>query len=61
MHAGFSLILISSIFCSGDIEQSEVDGKAVGQLRVWPGGLAMTRSIGDYEAGKPVIGECVLC
>lgn len=43
----------------GEIEQSEVDGRAVGQLRVWPGGLAMTRSIGDYEAGDPVIGVCV--
>mmetsp|Transcript_4588 Transcript_4588/g.29071 ORF Transcript_4588/g.29071 Transcript_4588/m.29071 type:complete len:612 (-) Transcript_4588:1238-3073(-) len=30
-------------------------GKGVGPLRVWPGGLAMSRTIGDAAAGKSVI------
>ena len=34
-----------------EVAQSEVDGKPVGPLRVWPGGLAMSRTIGDHEAG----------
>jgi len=58
LHTG-ECKLVCAILHTGEIEQSEVDGRAVGQLRVWPGGLAMTRSIGDYEAGDPVIGGCV--
>lgn len=42
----------------GAIAQSDVDGKVAGPLRVWPGGLAMTRSIGDHESGRIVIGGC---
>ena len=41
----------------GEIAQSDVDGVVAGPLRVWPGGLAMTRSLGDHEAGRIVIGE----
>eukprot|EP00983_Pelagomonas_calceolata_P122822 1160942-Pelagomonas_calceolata.AAC.3 len=54
-------VFLPALHHAGEIEQSEVDGKAVGQLRVWPGGLAMTRSIGDYEAGEPVIGCGMPC
>ncbi len=41
----------------GSIAQSDVDGVIAGPLRVWPGGLAMTRSLGDAEAGALVFGE----
>ena len=34
----------------GSIARAEVEGKAVGPLRIWPGGLAMTRTIGDVGA-----------
>jgi len=34
-----------------EVAQSEIEGKPVGPLRVWPGGLAMSRTLGDYEAG----------
>eukprot|EP00873_Tetraselmis_striata_P021650 jgi/Tetstr1/441914/TSEL_030121.t2 len=30
------------------------EGTGVGPLRVWPGGLAMSRTLGDYEAGDAV-------
>eukprot|EP00193_Tetraselmis_chui_P011408 CAMPEP_0177777640 /NCGR_PEP_ID=MMETSP0491_2-20121128/15482_1 /TAXON_ID=63592 /ORGANISM="Tetraselmis chuii, Strain PLY429" /LENGTH=355 /DNA_ID=CAMNT_0019296767 /DNA_START=98 /DNA_END=1163 /DNA_ORIENTATION=- len=30
------------------------EGTGVGPLRVWPGGLAMSRTIGDFEAGDAV-------
>lgn len=30
------------------------DGKGVGPLRVWPGGLAMSRTIGDASGGDVV-------
>lgn len=42
---------------AGAIEQSNIDGKPAGPLRVWPGGLAMSRTIGDHEAGNLVIAE----
>ena len=32
-----------------DISQSLVNSKPVGPLRVWPGGLAMGRTLGDAE------------
>ena len=32
-----------------NVSQSLLDGKPVGPMRVWPGGLAMSRSIGDHE------------
>lgn len=35
--------------------------QVAGPLRVWPGGLAMTRSLGDHEAGRIVIGGCRRC
>ncbi len=41
----------------GSIAQSDVDGVIAGPLRVWPGGLAMTRSLGDAEAGALVFGK----
>ena len=31
-----------------EVCKSTVDGKPVGPDRVWPGGLAMSRTIGDY-------------
>lgn len=34
----------------GSIARAEIEGKAVGPLRIWPGGLAMTRTIGDRSA-----------
>lgn len=42
---------------AGSIEQSNIDGVPAGPLRVWPGGLAMSRTIGDHEAGNIVIAE----
>eukprot|EP00892_Ulva_mutabilis_P006457 jgi/Ulvmu1/4183/UM019_0162.1 len=41
----------------GEISQSEVDGHACGPLRIWPGGLAMSRTIGDRHAGSRVTAE----
>lgn len=35
----------------------QVDGKPVGPQRVWPGGLAMGRTIGDASAGAVVTCE----
>ena len=32
-----------------EISSSNVEGRPCGPLRVWPGGLAMGRSIGDYD------------
>lgn len=40
-----------------EVSQSAIDGKPVGPLRVWPGGLAMARTIGDLEAGEAVTAE----
>lgn len=31
-----------------EVCRSTVDGKPVGPMRVWPGGLAMSRTIGDH-------------
>lgn len=31
-----------------EIAASVLEGKPVGPLRVWPGGLAMSRSLGDH-------------
>ena len=33
-----------------EVSATTLEGKAVGPLRVWPGGLAMSRTLGDYEA-----------
>lgn len=41
----------------GQIAQAAIERKAVGPLRVWPGGLAMGRSIGDKEAGDRVTAD----
>ncbi|GAX81509.1 hypothetical protein CEUSTIGMA_g8937.t1 [Chlamydomonas eustigma] len=41
----------------GHIAQSDIDGVVAGPLRVWPGGLMMTRSIGDAAAGDLCLGE----
>jgi serine/threonine protein phosphatase PrpC len=40
----------------GEVACSTVDGKPAGPLRVWPGGLAMGRTLGDDEAGDLVPG-----
>ena len=32
-----------------EVSSSKVEGRPTGPLRVWPGGLAMGRSLGDYE------------
>jgi len=36
----------------GEVAPSSIDGKPAGPIRVWPGGLAMSRTIGDVDAGK---------
>merc|ERR1712078_165462 len=41
----------------GSCARSEVQGKPVGPLRAWPGGLAMSRTIGDAAAAGVVIAE----
>ena len=41
----------------GSCSRSEVQGKPVGPLRAWPGGLAMSRTIGDAAAAGVVIAE----
>ena len=38
-----------------EVAPSTLEGKPVGPTRVWPGGLAMSRTIGDLEAGKVVL------
>lgn len=45
----------------GDIASSEVDGHPCGPLRIWPGGLAMSRTIGDRHAGARVTAEPSVC
>lgn len=40
--------------CGSEVEQSSVNGRPVGPLRVWPGGLAMSRTLGDAAAGAAV-------
>eukprot|EP00208_Stichococcus_sp_RCC1054_P003755 CAMPEP_0206138556 /NCGR_PEP_ID=MMETSP1473-20131121/3407_1 /ASSEMBLY_ACC=CAM_ASM_001109 /TAXON_ID=1461547 /ORGANISM="Stichococcus sp, Strain RCC1054" /LENGTH=535 /DNA_ID=CAMNT_0053532023 /DNA_START=78 /DNA_END=1682 /DNA_ORIENTATION=- len=40
-----------------EVAQSEVEGKGVGPMRVWPGGLAMGRTIGDHAGGAVVLCE----
>ncbi len=32
-----------------EVSSSNVEGRPVGPLRVWPGGLAMSRTLGDLE------------
>ena len=32
-----------------EVSSSNLEGRPCGPLRVWPGGLAMGRSLGDYE------------
>lgn len=41
----------------GNISQdcAQVDGRGVGPLRVWPGGLAMGRTLGDASGGDAVL------
>ncbi len=41
----------------GEVAASTVDGKPAGPLRVWPGGLAMSRTIGDVDAGTLCLAE----
>ena len=41
----------------GEVASSTVNGKPAGPLRVWPGGLAMSRTIGDVEAGLLCLAE----
>lgn len=41
----------------GEVATSTVDGKPAGPIRVWPGGLAMARSIGDVDAGERVLAD----
>ena len=42
----------------GSIAQSDIDGVIAGPLRVWPGGLMMTRSLGDASAGDVSVRVC---
>lgn len=46
---------LRSVGC--EVVQSAVGARHVGPLRVWPGGLAMSRTLGDLEAGQPVLAE----
>jgi hypothetical protein len=39
------------------VRRAQVDGKPVGPQRVWPGGLAMGRTLGDASAGSVVTCE----
>ena len=41
----------------GEVACSTINGKPAGPLRVWPGGLAMGRTIGDVDAGDLAIAE----
>ncbi len=41
----------------GEVAWAQVEGKGVGPLRVWPGGLAMGRTLGDHAGGVPVLCE----
>ena len=41
----------------GEVASSTVNGKPAGPLRVWPGGLAMSRTIGDVDAGELCVAE----
>ena len=41
----------------GEVAPSSIDGKPAGPIRVWPGGLAMSRTIGDVEAGNLCLAE----
>ena len=36
----------------GEVAPSSIDGKPAGPARVWPGGLAMSRTIGDKDSGQ---------
>ena len=45
----------------GEVASSTVDGRPAGPIRVWPGGLAMARSLGDVDAGERVKGEPDIC
>ena len=38
-----------------EVSRSTVDGKPVGPERVWPGGLAMSRTIGDHRVSTSSI------
>ena len=35
-----------------ELSSSAVEGRPVGPLRVWPGGLAMSRTLGDAEVSR---------
>ena len=35
-----------------EVSTSTLEGKPCGPLRVWPGGLAMSRTIGDFEVSR---------
>ncbi len=44
-----------------EVCSSAVEGRPVGPLRVWPGGLAMSRTLGDFEVrcSLPPVDPCV--
>jgi serine/threonine protein phosphatase PrpC len=43
------------------VHPSTIDGAFAGPLRVWPGGLAMSRTIGDADAGDACAAEPAVC
>lgn len=45
---------VKALGCEVSQSTCREEGTGVGPLRVWPGGLAMSRTIGDYEAGDAV-------
>jgi serine/threonine protein phosphatase PrpC len=45
----------------GEVEASRIEGVPAGPLRVWPGGLAMSRTVGDAEAGPRAAADPEVC
>ena len=43
------------VAAGGEIARASVEGKACGPPRVWPGGLQMSRTIGDGNCADPAI------
>ena len=44
-----------------EVCKSTVDGKPVGPDRVWPGGLAMSRTIGDHMVSPAAMHASCMC
>ena len=44
-----------SAMCAGDGPAKGPDSEGFGPLRMWPGGLCLSRAIGDYDVGTNVL------